>query len=186
MTNKYPNYSDGIVLTGFSLNSTYSPIFLAGGNYQQARLNYAASPKAFKQSGQNYSPGYLTSGDIGNTQFLFFHSPNFDPKILAFAEMNKQPVTVGEFLTIASAPAESSFAGPVMMIAGANDVPFCGGDCLATGGSSASIPAAAEKAFPSAKSFDAFIQPDTGHGLNFHYNATAGYKQITDFLDRQG
>lgn len=186
MTNKYPNHSDGIVLTGFSLNSTFSSIFLAGGNYQQMRLNHAASPKAFKQPGQNYSLGYLTSADVGNNQFQFFHPPNFDPKILAFAEMTKQPVTVGEFLTIASAPPESSFAGPVMMIAGSNDVPFCGGDCLATGGTTASIPAAAKKAFPSAKSFDAFIQPNTGHGLNLHYNATAGYKQITDFLDRQG
>jgi hypothetical protein len=41
-------------------------------------------------------------------------------------------------------------------------------------------------AFPAASAFEAYIQPNTGHGLNFHYNATAGYQVIQDFLGRNG
>lgn len=36
--------------------------------------------------------------------------------------------------------------------------------------------------FPKAKSFDAYIQPTTGHGINFHYNATAAYDIIQNFF----
>ena len=67
------------------------------------------------------------------------------------------------------------------------DVPFCGGDCMATGDPSLpSIPAAAKKAFPHAKCFEAYIQPRTAHGLTLHYNATAGYQVIQNFIGSKG
>jgi hypothetical protein len=50
------------------------------------------------------------------------------------------------------------------------DTIYCGGDCLATGTEQASIPAGVSKAFPHASAFEAYIQPNTGHGINFHYN----------------
>jgi len=34
--------------------------------------------------------------------------------------------------------------------------------------------------------FEAYVQPNTGHGINAHYNATGAYAVITDFLSRQG
>jgi len=40
--------------------------------------------------------------------------------------------------------------------------------------------------FSGAKSFQSKIQPGTGHGLNTHKNATAGYGVITDYLKDQG
>ncbi|KAJ5579870.1 uncharacterized protein N7459_005855 [Penicillium hispanicum] len=152
LTAKYPYLSDGIVLSGFSLNSSFVSYFWA------------------------------RTTDAGNCEYLFFEPPYFDPKVLAMAEQTKQPVTVGELLTVSSAPAKTDFTGPVLLISGTNDLPFCGGDCLATGGTAASIPAQAKVAFPSAKAWSVYIQPNTGHGLNLHYNATAGYKQIADFL----
>jgi len=36
--------------------------------------------------------------------------------------------------------------------------------------------------FPNASAFEAYIQPNTGHGLAFHYNATAGYSVIQNYL----
>ncbi|KAJ5100302.1 hypothetical protein N7456_006354 [Penicillium angulare] len=179
---KYPDLSDALVLTGFSLNASYNSLFLAGANFQQARLNRAVVDR--KTS--NYSLGYLTNANSGNNEYLFFYPEHFDPKILAFAEQTKQPVTVGELLTIASVPSGSEFTGPVFVIDGANDLPFCGGDCTATGGTATSIAAGVKLAFPSTKAFSAYIQPNTGHGLNLHYNATAGYKQIADFLQQHG
>ncbi|KAJ5716000.1 uncharacterized protein N7483_013181 [Penicillium malachiteum] len=179
---KYPSLSDGIVLTGFSLNSSFTPLFLAGANFQQASQNRTTST----QSSNKYSPGYLSSGNAGNCEFLFFYPNYFDSKILAYAEQNKQPVTVGELLTMGSLPTTNDFTGPVFVIDGSNDVPFCGGNCTATGGNGTSIAASVKDAFPSAKTFSSYIQPNTGHGLNMHYNATGGYKEIADFLQKQG
>jgi hypothetical protein len=50
------------------------------------------------------------------------------------------------------------------------DTIYCGGSCSATGSSLASIPAGVGAAFPNASKFEAYIHPNTGHGINFHYN----------------
>ncbi|OQD99676.1 hypothetical protein PENVUL_c063G09902, partial [Penicillium vulpinum] len=173
----YPELSDALVLTGYSTSCDYMPMFLSGANFQQARLNGKNS---------DYTAGYLTNADVGNNVYLFFYPPHFDTSLLEFAEENKQPMTIGELMTITGLPAESSFTGPVYVIDGANDVPFCGGDCLNTGGKSASIPAGVKMVFPSASAFSAYIQPNTGHAMNLHYNATGAYKQINDFLEANG
>ena len=68
-------------------------------------------------------------------------------------------------------------------------MPFCGGDCLATGDPSVpSILASAKKAFPmvDASNFTTYVQPNTAHGITLHYNATAGYKVIQDFIASKG
>ena len=49
-----------------------------------------------------------------------------------------------------------------------------------------SIPAAAKVSFPEAKVFETYIQPNTGHGINPHYNSTGAYKVMQNFLVRQG
>ena len=54
---------------------------------------------------------------------------------------------------------------------------------MATSNSSVvSIPAELKSAFPVASVFEAYIQPNTGHGISLHYNATGAYKVIQDFL----
>lgn len=161
-----------------------------------------------------YVPGYLTNANGGANQYLFLLPGHYDPKIAVVAENTKQPVTVGELLTLTSGPKTSNFAGPVLIVTGcksssfpplsptlshhahqatdltnlspANDLPYCGGDCLATGNPAlASIPAAAEAAFPmvGAGNFTAYIQPNSGHGINAHYNATGAYDVINEYLN---
>ena len=66
------------------------------------------------------------------------------------------------------------------------DFIFCGGDCSASGDTAGSIPAGVAQAFPAAKAFEAYIQPNTGHGINLHYNSTAAYKVVQEFLIAQG
>jgi hypothetical protein len=66
-----------------------------------------------------------------------------------------------------------------------SDLPYCGGDCLSTGDPSLPpIPAAMEKKIPSvpAGDFVAYIQPNMGHAINMHYNATGAYNVIQNFL----
>lgn len=186
MSAKYPDITDAIALTGFSMNATYLPYFLAGANFHQAKLDPVISKRAEHDPSSKYGLGYLTSGNVNSNEFLFFYPAHYDPSMLAFAEKSKQPVSFGELLTVGSLPTKSNFKGPVLVITGSNDLPFCGGDCLSTGGVSSSIPAAAKAVFPSAKKFTTVIQPNTGHGLNMHYNATEGYRKISKFLKAEG
>ncbi|KAL9124757.1 MAG: hypothetical protein Q9175_008184 [Cornicularia normoerica] len=211
LVNMYPTISDGIVLTGFSMNATFVGYFGAGSNFEQAYLNqpfrfgnlststvesvlnmysltdYVAgfSPS----SSLDYPAGYLTNANIGANQYLFFLPGFFDLGVLLVGESTKQPVTVGELLTLGSVPMTNAYAGPVLIITGSNDLPYCGGNCLATGNASLpSIPAAAALNFPKVPSsnFTAYIQPNTGHGINLHYNATGAYDVIQTFLQSKG
>lgn len=185
MTAKYPSISDGIVLTGFSMNSTFLPYFEAGANFQQAQLGTKSCQDNNSVSIhlQNYQLGYLTNGNIEANQYLFFYPPQFDVGILYFAEKARQPVTIGELLTLPSVPKMTSFKGPVLVIDGSNDLPYCGGDCSNTGGTAPSIPEMAKKSSPNASAFEAYLQPSTGHAINLHYNATGAYKFIINFLE---
>lgn len=65
-----------------------------------------------------YPAGYLTNANIGANQYLFFLPGFFDPGILLVGESNKQPVTVGELLTLTSASPTNAYAGPVLIITG--------------------------------------------------------------------
>ncbi len=37
-----------------------------------------------------------------------------------------------------------------------------------------------------ASNFEAYVQPNTGHGINLHYNATGAYDVIEEFLAAHG
>lgn len=112
---------------------------------------------------QDLPTGYLTWSDYTANQYAFLAPPFFDPAIGQFAESTKQPVTLGELFTLGNgAPDTTPFTGPVLVFTGRQDKIYCGGDCLETGGDSDSIPGQAESLFPNAKSFEAYIHPDTG------------------------
>ncbi|KAL8909560.1 MAG: hypothetical protein Q9171_005006 [Xanthocarpia ochracea] len=132
--------------------------------------------------------GYLTWADAGSNQYAFLLPGFFEPSILHFAESSKYPYTLGELLTIGSAPSMApNFKGPVQILTGRQDVIYCGGDCLATVDPTIdSIPAKSKTAFPMAKTFEAYIQPDTAHAINLHYNSTGAYSVIQRFLIREG
>lgn len=136
----------------------------------------------------NYPSGYMVSSDLTALQYAFLYPGNYDLGLALVGEQTKQPVTTGELLTIGSAPAMSPFTGPVLVITGEHDIPFCGGNCFAQlpGSNDSNIPAGVSTAYPSASAFEAYIQPGTGHGLNFQYNATAGYEVIQNFLAGHG
>lgn len=134
----------------------------------------------------DYPSGYMIPADLTATQYVFLYPGFYDVGLAVFAEQTKQPVTIGEILSIGNAPSSSSFKGPVLVFTGDRDEPFCGSDCFNTGTKAPSIPAEASAAFPSASAFEAYIQPNTGHGLTAHYNATAGFKVIQDWLGAHG
>jgi len=207
LTALYPTISDGIVLTGFSMNASFVGYFAAGANFQLANLNQPlrfgsanvvqgvnyltqvygltdlfAGIDLTQVSSVPYANGYLTNANAGSQQYLFFLPPYFDTGILYYGEQTKQPVTQGELFTLGSLPAMNGFKGPVLVMTGEGDVPYCGGNCTVTGTQLPSIPAGVGMHFPNASAFEAYIQPRTGHGLNFGYNATAGYNYVASWL----
>ena len=158
LVNLYPSISDGIVLTGFSLNASFAGYFVAGSNFEQAYLNqpfrfgnssssavesilhtyfgnsspstiesllntysltdYVAGLLPSPSPSLDYPAGYLTNANVGANQYIFFLPGFFDPGILLVGENTKQPVTVGELLTLNSAVPMNAYAGPVLVITG--------------------------------------------------------------------
>ena len=47
-------------------------------------------------------------------------------------------------------------------------------------------PEGVAKAFPAARAFEAYIQPNTGHAINLHYNSTGAYRVMQEFLIAHG
>lgn len=176
-----PELSDGLVLTGFSQNGTFLPFFQLGGNFVAVSSNEVLASQ--------YTAGYLASGNPSAVQTNFFSPGQFDPEILALAAQTGQPVTVGELLTIGGATyGNNTFQGPVLVITGEKDLPFCGGDCRATGdeSSNATIVDAVNQFFPNATAFDAFLVPAAGHALNLEYSHNTTYRYISQFLQTNG
>ncbi len=176
----YPDLTDGLILTGFSQNASFTPVTIGSFNVKLARLNQplrfgnvslAAAQQVIKSmigdtdlnttsalqtaselnvtipeiqqvllttglgdlfAGYDAMPpmvpmdlpaGYLTWADAGAAQFNFFYPPYFDPEILTYAESHKMPFTIGEFLTLGSAPKMAPmFRGPVQIVTGGSSI----------------------------------------------------------------
>jgi pimeloyl-ACP methyl ester carboxylesterase len=172
-----PSPTDGVVLTGYSRNGTFIPYFALGGNFVLA-------PTITDQ----YTNGYLAASDASAVQTNFFAPGMFDPNILTFATTTGQPVTLGELLTIGQTSyGTNAFSGPVLVITGNRDVPYCGGNCLATGDPSlSSIPAGVKQFIPNAQPFETFIVEGAGHGLNMEYSHDTTFQHIQQFLVTSG
>ena len=143
LVNMYPNISDGIILTGFSYNTSFLGLFALGANFMQANinqpfrfgnitiqqvqqmiadtplLNYVAGLEmATLPPSQNLPDGYLIANNAQAIQSLFFYPNYFDTNLLPLADETKQPVTIGELLTLPSLPMMNAFKGPVMVLTG--------------------------------------------------------------------
>ena len=178
LTTMFPGISDGIALTGFSQNSSFIGLFELGGSFIKA--NKVATLK-------EYPDGYLASADETAVQTNFFGPNQFDPEILKFSFMTGQPVTVGELLTMGGgAGAKNDFAGPVLIITGQRDIPFCGGNCDKPPKGVANILETSKPMFPKASKFDAVVVPGAGHGLNLQYSHPFTYNTINNFFLHSG
>ncbi|KAG5981195.1 hypothetical protein E4U55_003203 [Claviceps digitariae] len=178
LTAMYPSISDGIVLTGFSQVPEYMAYFVLGANFVPVNKIRSLANK--------YGAGYFAPQSKIGVHINFFGPDNFDPRLLDSAYKNGQAATVGELLTVGSGPSSSDFAGPVMIITGDRDIPFCGGNCMATTQKDASAPNLIEQSmdnFKKAKVFNATVVPDLGHALNYGYPAHRAFGIIGSFLN---
>lgn len=175
LTNQFPTDLNAAILTGFSVNQTGIPTFTAA-----LDLSIANNVDPIRFS--NLSKEYLVSANVVGNQFAFFRAQGFPPSNLALGESSKQTVTFGELLTLASiiAPA-TNFTGPVDVVNGAADWPFCMGNCSYPTNLAAAV---GPMLYPNVSNSTRanYLAPGSGHGLNLHYAAGGAYQQIQSFL----
>lgn len=198
---KYPGLSDGVVLTGLSHDFSFSSRYGIATNFHLAKEN---RPGLWG----NYSSGFLTWADELALQYNTLKHPYFDLEVLARAEKEKVPFAVGELLTLGvPSLVAPDFKGPVLvslshfcfvpkqwcssrsdnhiltdtcpqLTTGDCDTTMCGGNCT-----SILDPAAVD--FPSSSKFATYLQPNSGHALNMHLNASAYFEVILEFLKEE-
>ncbi|KIW24902.1 uncharacterized protein PV07_10585 [Cladophialophora immunda] len=169
--NTDPALVDAAVLTGIAYNVLPPP----GGD--TTRLAKLEDPFRFG----SFDGGWTTWSDVYSNIQSFFKPPFYDRKVVQWTEDNKQPTGLLEGISIGAANFSSpGFTGPVMVLSGEYDLIACGGYCpgfLETGPS---------QVFPAAKPLVTYIQPKSGHAVNFALNATGSFEVITKFLKQNG
>lgn len=178
ITASSPSSIDAAVLTGFSGNSSGLPGFISGVNLAIAAQN---NPYRFN----NLSTGYLVSDNAIGNQIAFFHAPGFDPAILAAAEAQKGSVTIGELFSMSAVggPA-TNYTGAVAVVDGAEDLPFCSGNCSYPANLAAAVTPALYPRLNGTNNY--YLQPNAGHGLTLHYSAVEGFAYIQNFVQQSG
>ncbi|KAM0224794.1 hypothetical protein ACHAQD_001589 [Fusarium lateritium] len=177
LANESPELTDAIILTGFSQSPAYLPLFAVSNNF----IPITDTPLAAQ-----YPAGYVATASTVGVQINFFAEGDFDPQLLDVAYQTAQPVTPGELLTIGTpAGKNNSYTGPVQIVTGERDVPFCGDNCYSTVSAGVELPSLLDLSrnfFTKASRFNTTIIPGAGHGLNLAYSHTITYDAIFDFL----
>ena len=172
----YGSLSDGAIITGYLLTE-----FLASAGSTSFSLEYAAtgSPPFDRPS------GYVVCKPNGIQNIFFGGDPKtaFTPELLDYGVAIKQPVPIGEFASAFSLLGNPgpSFMAPVQFLLPEFDFYICRGDCNGLANVTA-----LNQTYPHATKIEVAIQPNTGHALPLHNNATAGFKLMFDFLSRNG
>lgn len=172
----YPGESDGGILTGFVLNEHSGDIGVSSWYAQYAAT---ADPAWDRPS------GYIVNQKSGIQTGFFGGDPKtaFTPELLDVGNDLKQPVAIGELASggqVIGRPGPNTKI-PIQYVLAERDFLICGGDC--NGVTNLTV---LRQFWPVATDLDMFVQPNTGHALPLHNNATAGFQLSLDFLERNG
>ncbi|KAF4632044.1 hypothetical protein G7Y89_g6085 [Cudoniella acicularis] len=179
ITAQYPKDLDAAVLTGFSVETTGISSFFSSLDLVPANTK---TPSRFS----TLPNGYLITNSLAGNQFAFFRFPDFCPDVLSAANTASQTFTIGELFTnsffVSPAPL---FTGPIDVVIGENDLPFCQSNCLVPGNQAEVVRGAL---YPNANvaGSQVFVLEGAGHGLNLHYNAKEAYEHVFGFLRGNG
>ena len=172
---KYPELTDGVILTGFAISPHTFQYITGARGYQFANKN---DPQKFGDRGS----GYVVTGTRYSLQSSFSGGGTFDPKLLEYAFDIRQPSTVGEGRSSIALYGlfATNFTKPIQLFLGEYDSPVCNGDCKGA----YNLTQIRAAIYPNAAVVEDYIQPSTAHGLTMHVNATAGYQAMFDFLGK--
>lgn len=177
VTANYPTSLDLAVLTGFSVNTSAVDAFTLSLNLAIASLD---APYRFS----SLNNAYLVASTPISIQTGFFRSPGFDPSILSLAYATQGTVTFGEYFSMSSLTSvASNFTGPVTVVNGNEDLPFCFGNCSYP---TDQAEAAIKELYPKTEKSGSLLLKHTGHGVNLHYSAGEAYTFIQEFVKEAG
>ena len=162
-------------MTGYGLVGSDDRLVLQGFAPRVANLQ---SPK-FSQ----YDPGYITTADVISNINNFFKAPAYESDVAQYAENTKAPFAISELVSLTPKLLNldaSAYKGPAFVISGEYDWIVCGGYCPGE------MDASFGPLFKGAKDFETYVQPGSGHSLNFAVNATGAFGVIFDYLGRNG
>lgn len=178
ITAAYPKDFDAAVLTGLSVDSAGQKTFFGGLNLAIANQN---------QPGRYYDlpNGYTVSDSIISNQFGFLRYPGFEYAALQVAEATKGTFTIGELFTNSQIMSPAmNFTGPIDVVDGEFDLPFCESNCLVPTNKAAAVKGAL---YPNAsKGSQYYIAEGAGHGINVQNVAPQAYSHIFSFLAANG
>lgn len=172
----YGNLTDGVIITGYYLGP-----LLGNAGSTTFSVEYAAtgSPAYDRPS------GYVVCQRSGIQNIFFGGNPEtaFTLELLDYGIEIKQPVPVGELASAFWVLGNygPSVTAPVQYLLPEFDFYVCRGDCKGVANMTM-----LKQTYPNASDIEVVIQPNTGHALPLHKNATAGFQLIYDFLDRHG
>lgn len=172
----YGDLTDGALITGYLLTEHLAS---AGSTAWAVSAPSSSSPSFDRPS------GYVVCSKVG-IQNIFFGgntSTAYTPALLNYGNDIKQPAPIGEFASAFWLIGNygPSFQGPVQYFLPEFDFYVCRGDCKGLANETMLA-----QTYPNASSIEVAIQPNTGHALPLHHNATAGFDVMFDFLDRHG
>ncbi|MBW6437066.1 alpha/beta fold hydrolase [Actinoplanes hulinensis] len=161
---------DGVVVTG--LQHRFGPLHdeVAGG------LHPAALDPAFEAD--TAPEGYLTT-QPGRRADFYEHPGAVTPELSKWHEETKSTVTLGEGGTLQRIYDPAVPAGvevPVMLVVGAEDRIFGGGDA-------ATVLAHERPLYAPAARLEVFVLPAAGHALNVHANAAEWFTAAGAWID---
>ncbi|KAJ5087795.1 catalytic protein [Penicillium angulare] len=174
VTAQYPRDLDAVILTGLVTNSYYLAI-------TQASLNMVNANSQVSGQFRDLPAGYLTPQTEVGIQFAFYRWPNYDTAAFSRQVAHKSTNSIGVELTLGGllGPA-SSFAGPVDVVLGANDLVSCGGNCTHPQNQAAAF---LSTSYPNASpGSQTFIAAGAGHAIAAHKSAGDSFAHMIDFL----
>lgn len=172
-----PNLIEGLVLTGFSMNSSSVADFILSGT-----LTIANQVSTLPQLQNRPDIWIATASAIADVQ-QFLNPPYYSLGAANYGRTIANPVTLGGLLTQgAIGGMATNYTGPVFVIDGAADLPFCGRNCYAPAPSDGDQAQAVKALFPATSNFSSFILPHTGHGIALSDTSSEASEQILSFI----
>ncbi|EPQ54849.1 alpha/beta-hydrolase [Gloeophyllum trabeum ATCC 11539] len=177
-----PHLLDGILLQGFSMNAyvTGGKQLLTSGAYSTASQVF---PERFKDA--DLASTYFVTLAPQTQQLNFWYFPFYSDAAFQRNRETEQPVTQGVLFTQGVLMQNATqFTGPVHVVTGAEDWPFCFLDCYAVPANSTrkSIPEYVQELYPAVSDFSVYIPENTGHAVNAHYSAPQVYQEMLGFV----
>lgn len=171
-----PDAYNGLILTGFSTNSSGVIPFFLGASFTIPQMTGIAALA-------NKPPTWLATGSIASLLTNFFSTvPNsFSDASLQLTRKTEQPVNLGVLYTQGNVGGVSQMKGPVQVVNGDGDLPFCSGNCY-TSVNGKSIPEGVKNLHPAASNFSSYIAQNSGHGITSHFSQADTAEAIMSFI----